>query len=246
MLHFRIVIPARFASQRLPGKPLLNIAGKPLIEHVYSMAQTYQAEQLIVATESKEIFECVQGFGGLCFMTSSEHKSGSDRIAEVVDALAWSDDTIVVNLQSDELMVAAENIHLLVEYLDAHDAQVATLVKPLAPENNNNPNVVKVVRDLNHFALYFSRLAVPCEHSEKLDAAAPLHLHHLGIYAYTCKYLKHFTQLPPTPLECAESLEQLRILEHGDKIYAGDAAPNCHNIGIDTLEDLHQAKKLLE
>ena len=208
------------------------------------MAQTCQADQVVVATESEEIFECVQGFGGLCFMTSSRHQSGSDRIAEVVNALAWSDETVVVNLQSDELQMAVENIHLLVEYLNTSNADVATLAKPLAKENYNNPNVVKVVRDLNNFALYFSRATIPYSRSQEFEANDCLH--HLGIYAYTCKYLSHFTQLAPTPLECCESLEQLRILEHGGKIYAGNAAPQCQNIGIDTPEDLQKAKKLLE
>lgn len=244
---FCIVIPARLESKRLPRKPLLEVNGKPLIEHIYTTALACHAEQTIVATNSKEIFECVQNFGGRCFLSETSHATGSDRVAEVARELAWEDEQVIVNWQSDELLLEPEHISRLVNYLSKElkaRPDMATLVKPLDPKDRDDPNVVKVVGNKEKFALYFSRACIPytANHS---NASSTTHLHHLGIYAYTCRSLLHFFALPQSPLEQVESLEQLRILEQGGKIYIGDTIVS-KAMEINTIKDLHKIQNLLK
>ncbi len=233
-----IIIPARYGSSRLEGKPLIEVKGKPIIRWVYEKAkQTKLADMIIVATDDRRIYDAVCEFGGVCEMTSNQHKCGSDRIREVVDR--HPEISYVVNLQGDEPMITPESIDSVIENVkfDAN-ADISTLIRVLHDEAEiNNPNLVKCVIDVNGYALYFSRSKIPFERN--LDVA--VFYGHLGIYGYKREALIKMTALKQTPLELTESLEQLRALETGMKIKTSivDFVP----VGIDTLEDLERFKK---
>jgi len=256
MNPFKIVIPARFASTRFPGKPLKQLNNKPLIEHVYNAAQRTKADEIIVATDNEEILKTVQSFGGMAIMTKENHPSGTDRINEVAAIQGWDETTLVVNLQGDEPLVKTEHIHTLVSLLTENsDADMATLVTPFTKlEDVANPNNVKVVLDNNGFALYFSRSPIPWVRDKfsfnMLNNPAgsipdfPFYSH-IGLYAYRVKTLQHFAKLPPSPLEQAESLEQLRILSNGMKIIVG-ISDNVNGHGVDTPEDLAIVEAMLK
>lgn len=245
-----IVIPARMASQRLPGKPLAMLAGQSLIQHVYRCAQQSSARQIVIATDDESIAAHVRDFGASVQMTSTTHQSGSDRIAEVANGLDWPDQTIIVNLQGDEpLMPAAclDQVAGLLQY--APDAEMASLYWPISEAAEaQDPNVVKVVVAQNGNALYFSRSLLPYPR----DAGTPDQamqqgvrwLRHVGLYAYRAGALKRFTALPPTPLEQIEKLEQLRMLESGGRIVMAEA---CEFIppGVDTPEDLQRVEAII-
>jgi len=236
-MSIAIVIPARYASSRLPGKPLLQATGQYLIEHVYERAcQARCADEVIVATDDDRIRDAVLSFGGRAVMTRSDHPSGTDRVAEVARGLTAN---IIVNLQGDEPTLEAESIDLLVELLerDAGSA-MATLAVPITDRVSYlSPNVVKVVRDDRGRALYFSRSPIPMVRDGDPDfAARPVRfLQHLGLYAYRREFLLKLAAIPPHPLEEAEKLEQLRVLGTGESIQVGIA--NRAHRGIDTPAD---------
>lgn len=256
MIPFKIVIPARYASTRLPGKPLQKLNGTPLIEHVYNAASKTQASEIIVATDNTEILNTVTSFGGVAVMTKADHPSGTDRINEVATILNWDSSAIVVNLQGDEPLVKTDNIHSLVELLETNkSADMATLaVKFKSIDDVVNPNNVKVVMDNDNFALYFSRAPIPWVRDSfdlniltnpNTNIADTSFYSHIGLYAYRVKTLQQFAKLPPSPLEIAESLEQLRILSNGMKIIVKVSSDSVAH-GVDTAEDLLAVEKLLQ
>ncbi len=234
---FRVVIPARCDSNRLPGKPLRMIGAKPLIRHVYDNACRSGAECVVVATDSEKVAACIWAAGGTAQMTSPDCASGSDRIAEAVASMQWPADAIVVNVQGDEPFLAPADVRTVANALVRFPgAAMATLSAPLAPEHRDDPNVVKVIADDRGMALAFSRAPI----------ARDGHVcrRHLGIYAYRCGYLWRFTQWPAPDAERRERLEQLRALHHGDSIRV-DAAASEIVLGIDTEDELREAEKLL-
>ena len=229
------VIPARFASTRLPGKPLLSDTGKPLIRHVVEAARrSTRIGRILVATDDARIADAVRAFGGEVVMTRVDHPSGTDRVAEVAAGLP--DARIIVNLQGDEPEVSGTALDLVVAMLEADlDAPMATLATPIRTEAVfHDPSCVKVVRSTSGRALYFSRSAIP-HHRDAPARDGPLGLLHLGLYAYRRDFLLGLAALPPSPLEAAEKLEQLRVLEAGFPIAVGIVQEP--GIGIDTPED---------
>jgi 3-deoxy-manno-octulosonate cytidylyltransferase (CMP-KDO synthetase) len=227
------IIPARYASTRLPGKPLLADTGRPLIQHVVEAVRgARRIERIVVATDDERIAEAVRAFGGEAVMTRADHTCGTDRLAEAAAILQLADDRIVVNVQGDEPEIPPACVDRLVELLAGSDAPMATLVTALPNEQAGDPNRVKAVLDRNGRAMYFSRAPIPYDRDATGDAAHKLHL---GIYAYRAAFLELFTQLPPTPAEQAEKLEQLRALEHGYAIAATEV--EYDGAGIDTPED---------
>ena len=239
-VDFRIVIPARYASLRLPGKPLRLIHGKPMIEWVYQAAQQANASEIVVATDDQRIYDQVTDFGGDACMTASSHRSGTDRILEVVKIRQWSKDSIVVNLQGDEPLMPAANIVQVAENLAASDCSMATLHKLIDLSEAQDPNQVKLVHDQSGHALYFSRALIPYDRSGELEQ----YFGHIGIYAYRAGFLETFSQLAPCELEITESLEQLRALYNGYSIHSEIAAA-VPGPGIDTEQDLARVKKLI-
>lgn len=230
-----MIIPARYASSRLPGKPLLDIHGKSLLQHVYESACRSQAEAVHIATDDPRIRQAAQAFSAQVVMTKTAHPSGTDRLAEVVSILQLQDEEIIVNLQGDEIATPAQLIYQVAAILYEHaDHSIATLCEKIEqPADVDDPNVVKVVFDRNNSALYFSRSVVPYA----IAGRQHTYFRHIGLYAYRVAYLKKFIAMPPAELELAESLEQLRALAAGEKIYVAEAcAPT--GIGIDTEEDL--------
>lgn len=242
--RFRVVIPARYGSTRLPGKPLLDIAGKPMIVHVCERALEAEAEQVVVATDDQRIFAAVEALGLQAVMTDANHQSGTERITEVARILGWSDDVIVVNLQGDEPLIPPAYIRDAAEALAGQTlAGIATLAAKIEDADEIfNPNAVKVVLDKNGYALYFSRAPMPWNRAtfpdrhEPADSPLP-HLRHIGMYAYTVGFLNRYCGWPASPLESVESLEQLRILWHGEKVLVKIVA-QTPEAGVDTEEDL--------
>lgn len=236
-----IIIPARYASTRLPGKPLIKVKDKSIIQWVYERAsQSKFAGSVIVATDSQEIFDAVKNFGGKVMMTSSEHDSGSDRIAEVVRNN--KEIKIAVNVQGDEPLISPESIDAAINGLVIHNGIDITTLSRVIDEKEEilNPNIVKVVFDNNYNALYFSRSPVPYERNTGESKTYA----HIGLYAYRRESLLKMTALEQTNLERAESLEQLRALQNGMKIQV--YCVNYKPIGIDTEEDLVKFKKIVE
>ncbi len=233
------VIPARYNATRFEGKVLADLAGKPVIQHVYEMAdESSMLDDLVVATDDERILKVVKDFGGNAVLTSVDHETGTDRLTEVVNPL---DVDIVVNIQADEPFVHHSMINDLVTAL-MQDSSVpmATAIKKIEDKDETiDPNIVKVVIDKNGFALYFSRSPIPFERGEKANTFYK----HLGLYAYTKDFLFTYTNLPQSQLEKVESLEQLRVLEHGFKIKTIETG--IETIGIDTPEDLEKAKRVL-
>jgi len=249
---FVVVVPARFGSTRLPGKPLLKIGGESMIRRVATRAGQAGAAQVVVATDDDRVARELRGCGEdiLVCMTRDDHASGSDRIAETVGNFGWPEDTIVVNLQGDEPFAPAAGIRAVVATLAGDDAPMATLAAPITHADELfDPNTVKVVRASNGRALYFTRSPSPWARDafalsrEDLPADVPF-LRHIGIYAYRAGFLSRLAALPRTPLERAESLEQLRALEHGYPISVR-MTPEPFPPGIDTAEDLVRAEHWL-
>ncbi len=242
-MTFIAVIPARFDSMRLPGKALIDIAGQPMIQHVYRRATESRAERVLVATDDQRIFDVVRSFGGECVMTSIEHATGTDRLAEVVNYLNLADDAIVVNVQGDEPLLPASAIHQVSDMLEANPlASIATLCEPITSVSSiEDPNQVKVVLSRSGRALYFSRAPIPSGHT----LANQVHYRHIGLYAYRSGFLKNFATWYPTPLETLERLEQLRALEY-DHIIQVDISSESIPPGVDTAEDLKAVRMYLE
>ncbi|SEO81106.1 3-deoxy-manno-octulosonate cytidylyltransferase (CMP-KDO synthetase) [Luteibacter sp. UNC138MFCol5.1] len=249
---FVVVVPARYGSTRLPGKPLLKIAGESMIRRVARRATQAGAAQVVVATDDDRVAHELRGCGDdiLVCMTRPDHASGSDRIAETASSFGWPEDTVIVNLQGDEPFAPASGIRAVVATLAGDDAPMATLATPIEDiDELFDPNVVKVVRGANGRALYFTRAPAPwardaLAHDRSVLPAGVPFLRHIGIYAYRAGFLRRLAALPRTPLEQAESLEQLRALEHG---YAISVRPTPEPFppGIDTAEDLARAERWL-
>ena len=243
---FHVVIPARFAASRLPGKPLLPIGDRPLIQWVWQCARASGAASVVIATDDVRIFDSAQGFGADCLMTSAEHASGTDRIAEVVRAKGFAADDIVVNLQGDEPMMPAALIDEVAQALNARPhTDIATAVTPIQSlAEFLDPSCVKALRACDGQALYFSRAAVPWPR-DCVAAGQPTRFagawRHIGIYAYRVRSLLQFASWPPTPLEETERLEQLRALEHGMRIHLVTLA-EAPPAGVDTPEDLERVR----
>lgn len=252
-MSFYVVIPARYASTRLPAKPLLEIAGKPMIQHVYERACESAAREVIIATDDARIAAAAEGFHARICMTSADHQSGTDRLQEVARQLGLDETEIMVNVQGDEPLIPAAVINQVATNL-AHveDASVATLAEPIHTYADFiNPNIVKVVSDHRGCALYFSRAPIPWprdhfaqDNVNTLPDDFPSR-RHIGIYAYRVGLLNRFVQWPPAPLEKIESLEQLRVLWQGAMIHVADACAPVPG-GVDTLNDLQRVKAILE
>ena len=237
-----ICLPARYQSTRLPGKPLIEISGKPLIIWALESAAKINVKQMVVATDDQRIFKLVEQSGYEVVMTKKEHQSGTDRIAEVANIMNWSDDTVVVNYQGDEPMTPKANIEQLIRALEDNPmASISTLYQKIESfKDLINPNNVKLVTDENDCALYFSRSAIPFSREffpeEKLDNDI-IYKHHIGLYAYRAGFLKRFSELQASDIENTESLEQLRAMSYGHKIVTKLAQKSMPH-GIDTPEDI--------
>ena len=237
------VIPARYHSTRLAGKVLLPIGGKPLLQHVFEKAsQAKRLEEVWIATDDQKVQEAAKRFGATCLLTDPSHRSGTDRIAEVVSEVAVER---VVNIQADEPLLEPSMIDILLEGMEKDPSiQMATLCHAILNEQDlANPNVVKVVRDRRGEALYFSRHPIPYVRSFDDNPPTPW-LKHIGIYAYTKSFLSVWRRFSPTPLERLEGLEQLRVLEHGIRIRVFDSP--YETLGVDTMEDLERVRRILE
>jgi 3-deoxy-manno-octulosonate cytidylyltransferase (CMP-KDO synthetase) len=250
-LPFKVVIPARYASTRLPGKPLLVIAGKPMIAHVCERAKEAGAEEIIVATDDERIFDTVFALGIKAVMTRPDHQSGTERIDEVARQCGWSGNDIIVNLQGDEPLIPSAVIREVAFALAGQKlAGIATLAaRIIDSEEIFNPNAVKVVLNKDGYALYFSRAPIPWEreafaNGAKKPSSATPYFRHIGLYAYTVDFLNRYCSWEASPLESIESLEQLRILWHGEAILVKvvDKTPPA---GVDTQEDLIRVEQVL-
>ena len=241
-MAFTVIIPARYASSRLPGKMLADIAGKPMIAHVVDRARESSASRVIVATDDQRIADALDGLDCEVCMTLADHESGSDRIAEVVHKLAIGDDEIIVNIQGDEPLAPGVLIDQVAAALDiAGDAVMSTAAKAINKQSDiDNPNVVKVVFSRAGKALYFSRAPIPYARDQRYTNA----WHHIGIYAYRASFLKRYDQLVRSSIEQTESLEQLRVLDNGDDIMV-ETIDYDTGIGVDTAEDLERARALM-
>ena len=244
MTDFVVVIPARFASTRLPGKALRELRGRPMLQHVYERGCESAATDVVVATDDNRIADVATAFGATVCLTGNQHQSGTERIAEVTDLLDWDDDQVVVNLQGDEPAMPATLIDQCAALLDDTSADIATLASPLlSDEDFDDPNIVKVIRDVHDHAIYFSRTAIPyAREAENRGRAVSAALHHHGIYAYRCGVLRRIVAAEPSDLEVCEQLEQLRALSLGMTIAVGVPAIRP-GIGIDTEEDLRRAER---
>ncbi len=250
-MGFCVVIPARYGSTRLPGKPLLEIAGRPMIRHVWERAVASAAEEVVIATDDPRVARCAEDFDARVCLTGGHHRSGSDRIAEVLEQLAWPEERIVVNLQGDEPCTPPALLNQVAEDLAEHSgAAMTTLAEPIRERADLfDPDVVKVVTDAEGYALYFSRAPIPWHRDEFLEGDLPLPKHtdfrrHLGIYAYRAGFLRRYVNWSPAPLELAESLEQLRVLWHGERIHVSRAV-EAPGPGVDTRDDLARVEALL-
>ncbi|MDO8961140.1 MAG: 3-deoxy-manno-octulosonate cytidylyltransferase [Methylophilus sp.] len=241
---FKVVIPARYASTRLPGKPLLDIAGKPMVIRVVEQAEKSDAEEIVIATDFEKIIEVAQAHRKQAVMTRISHVSGTDRIAEVVEAMGWPDDAIVVNVQGDEPLIDPALINEVAEHLVSNtEAVMATACHPIHDEGAFlNPNIVKVVTDHKGNALYFSRAPIPYPRDDQYKQRIQA-FRHVGIYAYRVGFLKQYADLSVTALEKIESLEQLRVLHHGFKIGV-TVTQHAPASGVDTQEDLDYVRSL--
>ena len=241
---FKVVVPARWASTRLPGKPLLDLGGKPMVVRVAEQALAAGAAEVWVATDHAEVLAAIEAHGLRGLLTRDDHLSGTDRLAEVAETLGWDDDTLVVNVQGDEPLIEPALIAETVRQLAASGADIATVGHPLHEAADFfNPNIVKLVQQANGDALYFSRAPIPYarDHFAREAGGETLPEHfpafrHIGIYAYRCAFLKVYRQLTPSPLEQFEALEQLRALWHGYRITVS-IADTLPAPGVDTPED---------
>jgi 3-deoxy-manno-octulosonate cytidylyltransferase (CMP-KDO synthetase) len=240
---FKVIIPARLASTRLPQKPLLDIGGKPLLQHVYEAARKSAASAIIIATDSAEICARAESFGARVQMTAATHQSGTERLIEVIETLKEPDNTVIVNLQGDEFSMPPALVDQVAVALHEHpQADMATLCEPITEENDfNNPNIVKVIFDRKHNALDFTRHPVAWFGDGPAPGRGIYGYRHIGIYAYRAGFLRKYAGLEPCAREIEERLEQLRVLEHGGRIYVAIACARP-GLGIDTPEDLEKAR----
>ena len=245
MADFSVVIPSRFGSTRLPGKPLIEIRGKPMIRHVYERAIASSAASVVIATDDNRIAEAGEAFGATVCMTSASHNSGTERIAEVADIMDWPDEHVVVNLQGDEPTMPPGLIDQCAALLDDAAVDIATLASPfLSQADFEDPNCVKVICDARGHAIYFSRAVIPYSRDRHLDARA-VALHHHGIYAYRCGVLRALVAAKPSDLEVCEQLEQLRALSLGMEIAVGIPTERP-GPGVDVADDLRRVADKLQ
>lgn len=249
-MDYKIVIPARFASSRLPGKPLLKIAGKPMVQHVYERAQETGVSDIVVATDDQRIFDAVKAFGGEVLLTRSDHETGTDRIAEVAIGQGWADDDVIVNLQGDEPLIPSDLIDLTAKGLiDHEEAGMSSLCTPIdSSDDLFDANIVKVVMDRVGYAMYFSRAPIPWDRDvfvkgQNLPQAMSPH-RHIGMYGYRVSFLKAYAEMESCQVEKTESLEQLRALWYGHRIHMSviETAPGH---GVDTADDLKRVEQLM-
>ncbi len=236
-----VIIPARYNSKRFPGKVLADLNGKPVLEHVYQRSlEAELVDQVLIATDDQRVYKKVNEFGGRAVMTAAEHQSGTDRLAEVARDL---DVEIIVNVQGDEPLIRPAMIDQAIKILkNSQDIQMSTLASPISAVTAQKDDRVKVVLDKNDHALYFSRAKIP--YYRDRDKLKEKYLQHIGLYVYRRDFLLKYTELEPTPLEKAESLEQLRVLENGYKIKVG--ITEHHGPGVDRPDDLKEVSKILE
>lgn len=251
MTDYKIVIPARYASTRLPGKPLLKLMGKPMIQHVYERAKATGVQDIVIATDDERISTVARGFAADVVMTSPAHENGTERIAEVAAIKSWSDDAVIVNLQGDEPLIPQSLIQLTAQSLIDHPhAGMSSVCTPITDSSDAfDPNVVKVILDHQQFALYFSRSSIPWDRDlyksgmDIMTAKMPVY-RHIGMYAYRVSFLKKYQTMEPCPLELTESLEQLRALWYGVKIHISIVdQPPGH--GVDTVDDIARVEAQL-
>lgn len=244
-MSFVAIIPARYASTRLPGKPLVDIHGKPMIVHVMERARESGADRVIVATDHPDVAAAVIAAGGEVCMTRADHHSGTERLAEVIEKYQFADDTIIVNVQGDEPMIPAEIVRQVAGNLAQADAGMATLAVPITDaEEAFNPNAVKVVTDANGYALYFSRATIPWDRdrfAQSRETIGDSFLRHIGIYGYRAGFIRRYVTWQPSQLEQIEMLEQLRVLWYGEKIHVA-VAKAVPGTGVDTPEDLERVR----
>nr|WP_024837328.1 3-deoxy-manno-octulosonate cytidylyltransferase [Clostridium sp. 12(A)] len=236
------IIPSRYQSSRFPGKPLALISGKPMIQWVYeNVSKVTQLDGVYVATDDQRIFVTVESFGGKALMTSSAHACGTDRLAECADILQLNDEDIVLNIQGDEPLIRPEMVMDLISTFDSESVYMGTLKKKIEEEEElNNPNVVKVITDVNGDAIYFSRHTLPYER----DGKRRTHYKHIGAYGYKKWFLVKFSELDKTELELSESLEQLRAIENGYKVRVKET--KWQTVGVDAPEQIALVEKELE
>ena len=247
-MSFIAIIPSRYASTRLPGKPLADIAGKPMVVRVMEQARASGAHRVIVATDHPEVQHAVLQAGGEVCMTRADHHSGTERLAEVVERCGFADDDIIVNVQGDEPLIPPAIIRQVAENLARSEAGMATLAVPIHEAAEAfNPNAVKVVRDHQGYALYFSRAPLPWDRERFAASQAQIgesFLRHIGIYAYRAGFIRRYVTWAPSELEQIEMLEQLRVLWHGEKIHV-DVALQVPGPGVDTPEDLARVRAIV-
>jgi 3-deoxy-manno-octulosonate cytidylyltransferase (CMP-KDO synthetase) len=245
-MTFKVVIPARYHSSRLPGKPLVEIAGIPMVIHVARKAKLSGANEIIIATDDDRIIKTSEEYGFRSIMTNTNHISGTDRIEEVIDKANWSSEAIIINLQGDEPLIDPLLINQLSEGMIQDKIDYASAAASFSSYDDfSNPNNVKVVLDHNDYAIYFSRAMIPYQKDLQDKTLPKFVYHHIGIYGYTAEFLRKFCSLSTSKLELTEGLEQLRALENNLKLkifkYQGS-----HSIGVDTEEDLKKIKKILD
>jgi 3-deoxy-manno-octulosonate cytidylyltransferase (CMP-KDO synthetase) len=235
------IIPSRYGSSRFPGKPLAVIAGKPMIQWVYeNVSKASFLDAVYVATDDQRIFNCVEGFCGKALMTASTHTCGTDRLAECAEILKLADEDIVLNIQGDEPLINPQMVADLYSNFDDPEVYMGTLKKLIEDDDElNNPNVVKVINDVNDYAIYFSRYCLPYER----DGKKSVHFKHVGAYGYKTWFLKKYSKMEKTSLEISESLEQLRVIENGMKIKVKET--DYQTIGVDTPEQLIEVERLI-
>ena len=247
-MSFVVVIPARYASTRLPGKPLADIHGKPMVQHVVEKALQSGADRVIVATDDERVRQALQATGVEVCMTSPDHQSGTERLAEVCRHYGFAADTIIVNVQGDEPLIPPVIIRQVADNLAAATAPMATLSVPIKDaEEAFNPNAVKVVTDKDGYALYFSRASIPWDRDRFAQNQERIGAHyqrHIGIYAYRAGFIQRYVDWAPSALEQVEALEQLRVLWYGEKIHVAQAL-EAPPVGVDTQTDLDKVRALL-
>lgn len=248
-MSFTVIIPARYASTRLPGKPLADIGGKPMVVHVMEKALQSGAERVIVATDHPDVATAVKAAGGEVCMTRVDHNSGTERLAEVIEHYGLADDAIVVNVQGDEPLIPPAVIRQVADNLaQATQARMATLSVPIRDaEEAFNPNAVKVLTDKDGYALYFSRATIPWDRdnfARSREQIGGFYQRHVGIYAYRAGFIRQYINWQPSQLEQIECLEQLRVLWYGEKIHVAQAS-EALPAGVDTPEDLDKVRQII-
>ncbi|VFP83314.1 3-deoxy-manno-octulosonate cytidylyltransferase [Candidatus Erwinia haradaeae] len=245
-MQFIVIIPARFSSQRMPGKPLSYLHGKPMILHVAEKAFKSGAQKVIVATDHADIAHVMNAYNIEVCMTRQDHQSGTERLAEVIDIYQYADDTIIVNVQGDEPMVPPVIIRQAAENLSIYNVNVATLATPIiSAQALQNHNIVKVIRNIQGYAIYFSRAMIPWIYDKNpinMSGEDNPSLRHIGIYSYYAGFIRRYAKWKTSCLEQYERLEQLRILWYGEKIHV-DIAKVCPEVSVDTIEDLTYLNK---